>query len=82
MFRLAACVLGLAMAAGRTLLGEGHMGPCPNDATFSLWRIGDMKGLRTAQSPALVFANWSSILSVTKSSVAAAAGASAASLLA
>ena len=55
------------------------------------------KGLRTAQSPtlfamglglmavgaALVFANWSYILSVTKSSVAAAAGgAAAASLLA
>ena len=57
------------------------------------------KGLRTAQSPALlamglglvavgatlaalVFANWSYILSVTKSSVAAAGGAAAASLLA
>jgi hypothetical protein len=25
---------------------EGHVGLCPPDATFSLWRIGDMKRQR------------------------------------
>lgn len=34
------------MDGGRTLLGGGHAGPCPNDAAVSLWRIGDMKRQR------------------------------------
>jgi hypothetical protein len=33
------------MDRGRTLLGEGYVGPGPNDA-LSPWRIGDMKRRR------------------------------------
>jgi ACS family hexuronate transporter-like MFS transporter len=85
LFTFAGVMHPLAWIAIRALVGK------------NIAQIDLDKGLRTAQSPALfamglglmavgaalVFANWSYILSVTKSSVAAAAGgAAAASLLA
>jgi ACS family hexuronate transporter-like MFS transporter len=87
LFIFAGVMHPLAWIAIRALVGK------------NITQIDLDKGLRTAQSPALlamglglvavgatlaalVFANWSYILSVTKNSVAAAGGAAAASLLA